>query len=189
MNKADVWTITSAGNRFFPFRPNVAAIDIDDIALSLSGIYRFGGRSQISVAQHCVMCCDYASHKGFPARVNLALLLHDAHEAYLGDISRPVRSAFPEIATHDKSLMLKVLRWADIHADRELLDVIETIDDLMLNNEMAAFFPANAAWHIKPVVTPTHFRLIGWGREETRLAYLSKFTQWKAEYKHELSGL
>jgi len=66
--------------------PNPHDIAIEDIAYHLSRINRFTGATGYSVAQHSVLVSRLC-------RKALAGLLHDAHEAYLGDWSRPVQSA------------------------------------------------------------------------------------------------
>lgn len=91
-----------------PFNLSLDDIRIEDIAHSLSNQCRFTGYTKAfySVAQHCVLCCslptdDLLVKLGAPSddlkRVRLALLLHDAAEAYICDISRPVRK---QIAKH-----------------------------------------------------------------------------------------
>lgn len=69
---------------------------IDDIALGLSRIRRFGGQTSryYSVAEHCVRVADHLGEIGQPAGVQLAGLLHDAVEYLTGDIPAPVKDAW-----------------------------------------------------------------------------------------------
>ncbi len=72
--------------------PQATTISIRDIAHHLCAINRFNGASELpySVAQHSVLVADLLLAKRQPAHVCMAGLLHDAHEAYLGDIATPV---------------------------------------------------------------------------------------------------
>ena len=78
-----------SGILFDVFKPNEEDIRIDDIAHSLSNICRYGGHSPkfYSVAQHCVIC----SYKEGSIKEKIEFLLHDASEAYLADMPRPVK--------------------------------------------------------------------------------------------------
>jgi hypothetical protein len=71
------------------------SITVRDIATHLSRINRFNGATTFpySVAQHSVLVVRIVEHmKGSPIEAFIALL-HDAHEAYMGDITRPVYRA------------------------------------------------------------------------------------------------
>lgn len=77
-------------------------IRLVDIAHSLSNLCRFTGhcRSFYSVAQHCLHVVDFLCKKGVSSRNTLLWgLLHDASEAYLADVSRPVKQS-PEFAEY-----------------------------------------------------------------------------------------
>src|SRR5690242_6150646 len=67
-------------------------IIIADVAHHLAGICRFTGgtSSPYSVAQHCVHVCEELERAGFNAAYQLAALLHDASEAYVGDMAGPL---------------------------------------------------------------------------------------------------
>lgn len=72
------------GDRFTP--------DIESIANALSHINRFNGHvGQYSVAQHCVLVAMQ-----LPVDRRLSGLLHDAPEAYIGDVTSPLKSLLPE---------------------------------------------------------------------------------------------
>lgn len=90
------WIQTFSGKKFFPLEPKIEDICIEDIAHSLANQCRFVGHCKefYSVAQHSVLMADIY----FPFDPSLAIyaLLHDASEAYLSDIPRPLKhlSAF-----------------------------------------------------------------------------------------------
>lgn len=96
---------TYLGITIDPWRPRIDQIQIVDIAHALSGICRWGGHCQTfySVAQHSLIVSSL-----LPQRLALWGLLHDAAEAYLADIPRPVKTRMPEF----------------VHAERRLLRVI-----------------------------------------------------------------
>lgn len=78
---------------FSPVEPEIEKIEIRDIAHALSMLVRANGHFPkfYSVGQHCIHCCEEAYARGYDRRVQLACLLHDASEAYLADITRPVK--------------------------------------------------------------------------------------------------
>lgn len=82
------WMITYTGGAFWPLDPRPEEIRFEDIAAALSKLCRFGGHSVrfYSVAEHLVHCASKAP-KGF----ELPALLHDASEAYLSDVIRPIK--------------------------------------------------------------------------------------------------
>lgn len=82
------WIQTHTGRMFHVTDPLPSEFNIEDIATALSNICRFGGhvRRFYSVAQHCV---EVASE--CPKEFRLEGLLHDAAEAYIGDMVRPLK--------------------------------------------------------------------------------------------------
>jgi hypothetical protein len=82
------WMQTYTGKQFWPMDPRASEIDPDDIAHALSLLCRYGGHCSefYSVAEHCVLM----SHAVSPENA-LTALLHDASEAYLVDVPRPIK--------------------------------------------------------------------------------------------------
>lgn len=82
------WIQTYTGKAFDLENPRVEDICIEDIAHALSNLCRYTGHCKqfYSVAQHSVLCSLEA-----PDELKLAALMHDAAEAYVGDVSSPLK--------------------------------------------------------------------------------------------------
>lgn len=99
------WIQTLTGRQFFPADPHPGDLDIRDIAGSLARQCRFAGHCLrfYSVAEHCVLM---ARHIGASApSLFLTALLHDASEAYLVDIPRPIKPQLRDYAALENRLM------------------------------------------------------------------------------------
>jgi hypothetical protein len=86
---------TATGIRFYLLDPKPEEISIEDIALSISKLCRYTGHTRrfYSVAQHCLQVSTLV-----PGELALEGLLHDATEAYIGDISKPLKDALELVA-------------------------------------------------------------------------------------------
>ena len=92
MNASRGPAIGMAGGAWFhPLDPRPAEVKIEDIAHALANICRFGGRTSrfYSVAQHSMWVARHASTR----QAALYGLLHDAAEAYIGDVISPLKQA------------------------------------------------------------------------------------------------
>lgn len=96
------WFVTFSGKRFFPLDPRVEDIDIKDIAHALALQTRWMGHCKnfYSIAAHSLACARIAeTDDGYDPRVEGSrgsikmkwALMHDAAEAYTGDIVRPIK--------------------------------------------------------------------------------------------------
>lgn len=89
--------------RAFPL-PGFTHADIDldgDVPETLARICRYGGSvpgNAYSVAQHCVIGADAALEETGDPRLAAYVLLHDAHEAVIGDITTPVAKWLQSLA-------------------------------------------------------------------------------------------
>jgi hypothetical protein len=94
------WIQTQTGKAFDLAAPTPAMVDPLDIAVRLARANRFSGSTlRISVAQHSVMAAAAAWHQGFERERRARLLaLHDAAEAYIGDVFGPVRKLLTDMA-------------------------------------------------------------------------------------------
>lgn len=110
------WLRTATGRDFFFADP--FAIGLLDIAASLAKINRFNGhtRAPYSVAQHSVWVARRLQEAGHSPHTQLAGLLHDAPEAYLGDMATPVQA---HIFGPDRGRNILPSAWESAHGDLE----------------------------------------------------------------------
>lgn len=136
-------------NLMRPDRLHPEDIRIEDIAHNLARINRFCGALQYSVAEHSVLASDMVwrlyskDDKEKLSALRLQALLHDAHEAYLGDIVTPVMDWLGDEA-RERMNMLKA------HVDYQIAEAlnflqdpssdIKAIDKQLLDFELAFFF-------------------------------------------------
>lgn len=90
------WIRTAGGGRFWPLDPRPEEVDIREVAHALANLCRFTGHTRdfYSVGQHSVLVAMLCPPEARPWG-----LLHDASEAYIADVSRPVKHA-PEMAPY-----------------------------------------------------------------------------------------
>lgn len=131
MNK--IRTVT---RQYFDFlNPGLHDYQVLDIATALSNICRYTGHLQehYSVAQHSV----HVSHL-VPPRMALAGLMHDAAEAYLGDVSSPLKALLPDYKVIEKRVEECIASHFKIPHLCPLAAPIKVADRTMLEAEMAA---------------------------------------------------
>ncbi len=98
---------TYSGIHFYPTKPVMEDIKIEDIAHALSLLCRGNGHVThfFSVGQHCINCCIEAKERGYSDRLILACLLHDASEAYMSDVTRPLKVDMPYYIRQEEYLL------------------------------------------------------------------------------------
>ncbi len=134
---------TYMGVEFYPLDPRKEEVKIEDIAHALSMMCRGNGHVKFffTVGQHSVNCAKEAAARGYSIRVQLACLLHDASEAYMSDVTRPVKAALSEYLVMEEKLQTFIYEsfgLADISKEEQ--DQIDSVDDTMLAEEMKALF-------------------------------------------------
>lgn len=139
-NRNGNWMETFTGIKFYPLDAKPEEIKIEDIAHALSNLCRFGGHCKrfYSVAQHSVLVCSLANE------YKLEALLHDATEAYLIDLPRPIKQSIPEYQEIEKRL-------SHVIAERFKLAYpypakIHEYDDIALEIEHQALLSNKVMW-------------------------------------------
>ena len=168
--------MTYTKKMFDPLHPNAELIDIEDIAHALSMLCRANGhfRSFYSVAQHSINCMKEAKARGCSERIQLACLLHDASEAYLSDVTRPVKAELPRYKEIETPLQEMIWnKWLSIPLTAEEIRLVFEIDDTMLLNEFMALMDTALAAETPVLLSNAQFVFNGF--KETKEEYLSKF--------------
>lgn len=104
-------------------------IDIEDIAHALHNINRFNGHTSkpYSVLSHSL--CAAAL---MPEGKKMEGLLHDAAEAYIGDIITPIKELFPAICTYEDLLLGTILNKYDKNKECRVEEGVYIKSPLML---------------------------------------------------------
>lgn len=168
--------MTCSHKMFDPLNPEVELIDIKDIAHSLSMLCRANGhfRSFYSVGMHCVNCAQEAIARGYSRKVQLACLLHDGSEAYLSDVTRPVKEEIPryrEIEDPLQAVIWKKFLGEGLTGEEERL--VFGIDDDILENEFPALMGAKLKETVPTLQSTPQFQFEGF--QKTEEEFLSLF--------------
>lgn len=138
------WIQTFTGKQFFPLDPRTDDICIEDIAHALSNLCRYGGHTECfySVAQHCVLVS-----RAVPFEHALRGLLHDASEAYLIDVPRPIKHAVGMEEYRLAEKRLEAVIYERFGLDPVDSPCVKTADNQLLRTEQRDLMkPAPAAW-------------------------------------------
>lgn len=106
---------TYTGGQFDLFEPDPDEVRRQDIAAGLAHTCRFGGHCKnfYSVAHHSIHVSRELSDE--TPRIRLIGLLHDAGEAYLGDIPRPLKAKFDLFDQIEEQILDAVWSASEIH--------------------------------------------------------------------------
>lgn len=118
--------------------------EIDDIAGGLSRICRFGGQCPqfYSVAEHSIVCAEIALRDGLPREAVEAALMHDASEAFVGDVVKPLKIMMPEYDRIEARILKVIGERYDIDFERWRSQV-KQIDRDVLIAERNLLWPAD----------------------------------------------
>lgn len=131
---------TYSGLQFNPIEIEERDILIEDIGHALSLLCRGGGHLKYfySVGQHSINCAKEAEARGWTKRVILACLLHDASEAYISDIIRPVKKYLTNYLEIEEGIMNVIFEKFELgDLSEEEKRQVKEIDDQMLESELS----------------------------------------------------
>lgn len=168
------WTITYTGRRVDPKSLRPSDLSIRDIAHSLSQLCRFGGHCPpfYSVAEHSIH-----TSRLLPSELALAGLLHDAAEAYLGDMVRPVKAwgcseEYRQAEAHILNAIGQIFSITQF--DHPL---VRRTDEVMLATEADLLFPSEdtSEWGLNALPTPKIMHLPHWDGFQAETRFMARF--------------
>jgi hypothetical protein len=165
------WIQTFTGRKFSPFEPRMEDIDIRDIAHALSLQARFNGHtlSFYSVAEHSVRVS-----LSLVSEVALWGLLHDAAEAYVGDLPRPLKRNIPEFEAIEIKLLEKII--SRFGLSWPMPPEVAHADDILLVTECRDLMSAPPEpWNIP--AEPLAGKIVPLGCEAAEEQFLTRFKQ------------
>jgi len=174
------WCQTFSGRQFWPLDPRPEDICILDIAYALSKTCRFNGhcRKFYSVAEH-----SYIVSFHVPDEFALWGLLHDASEAYVGDVPRPMKQleAFKCIKLIEAKIMKVIIEFFDLHPGTEPKEV-KMIDQALLADEKVQIMAQEPAeWYLPQQALGVDLQC--WNPEEAVEKFLDRFfTLYRKKY-------
>jgi 5'-deoxynucleotidase YfbR-like HD superfamily hydrolase len=165
---------TYLGNRFFLTRPHIDDVAIEDIAHGLAYQCRFNGQTSAfySVAQHSLMVMGLV-----PESEYLPALLHDAAEAYLGDMVKPLKNLFPEFSSIEARVMEIIGHRFGVDLTR-LHPAIKEADLVALATEKRDLMPhSTEPWTYISGIEPLAEKIVPMGPAEAKSAFLAAFSR------------
>jgi len=178
---------TYTGRLFYPLNPDPDDVDLQDIAHALSMKCRYTGhtRNFYSVAEHSVLMAEWFEEQDCPWRA-LYALLHDATEAYLPDVPRPVKLKWgwwPEIESKVNKAIMSHFRCPHLTRDRAVVADVKRADTRILLTEAVALMRSRSEsfgdW--KKDYTPLPVATFCWTPVRARDAFLRAYDRLKSD--------
>lgn len=208
MGTTALWFQSFTGRRIVIDEPDPEVIDVIDIAHALSMTCRYGGHCKnfYSVAEHSELVTDIGKRDAPGSHTDpvgqLFLLLHDAAEAYLGDVITPVKRAIRREITETSADGVRIAnrpriiapyddlekRWSRAiqvrfglpMPSKAILDLIDRSDELALCHEILQLFSdLRPEWWAKERREKPRFEtVIGlrcWSPAQAEMSFLRRF--------------
>lgn len=166
-----LYVSTYLGNRFYPLEPRIVDVAIEDIAHGLAYQCRFNGQTSAfySVAQHSLIVASLV-----PDELKFAALLHDAAEAYLGDMVKPLKVLLPSFSEIEDSVTRIIGECFGVNLSHN--PAIKRADLISLATEKRDLMPYSAEpWTYLEGVEPCKEIIRPMPPEEAKQAFLRRF--------------
>lgn len=165
------WMQTASGRMFWPLDPRPEEVAIEDIAHSLAMSGRFAGHARrfYSIAEHSVYVSYFV-----PKEDALHALLHDASEAYVVDVPRPLKP----FLTGYKEIEENVWKAIAVHfgISPEMPASIKLADNRVLLAEQRQLMgPPPAPWLVPGEPAPITIK--GWDPDYARFKFHQRFVE------------
>ena len=163
--------LLQSGSFYSYEKPESNDFTIEDVALSLSHICRYGGQVKkfYSVAQHAV----HVSYAVQDKRYQLDALCHDNVEAFMCDIPTPLKRMLPDYKAlegiHEAEMFGRLGLTYPMHAS------VHQADAAVLAAEVRDLKPTNKHWDFLKEVVPYEGHITPWTSEKARRMFLLRY--------------
>lgn len=171
--------LTASGNYFNFLMPAKNAVLVTDIAHALARVCRFNGHTRefYSVAQHSVLVSEIVAPE-----FALVGLFHDATEAYIGDVTRPLKNLLPDYRAIEARLQADIFKKLGLpeHIPAE----VKTADLILLATEQRDLMPEhNDEWAILKGIDLLPDSIVPWSSEEAEEYFLDRYRELVGDHK------
>jgi hypothetical protein len=153
-------------------------INIQDISGALSKLCRYNGQTLgfYSVAEHSVILCRYAQARGMRSELQKALLLHDASEAYVGDVVYHLKGELPFFKQIEEKILRTVFARFEVEYDHNMIE-LQPFDRAVCIDEMYQLMP-----YVDPALfsfghQPLHIDVMCWAPERAQLEFMNEYNR------------
>lgn len=150
--------------------PESSDFTIEDIAAGLSKTCRYAGQCNAfySVAEHSLLVCDVLPQHAFAA------LMHDAAEAFIGDVTRPLKQLLPEFKRIEARVEDAIFERFGVPAPMPK-EVKHADLRVLAAEQMQLMPPETSRWVFSDHVEPAPVRIRGLDPDAAREAFLDRF--------------
>ncbi len=162
----------SSGAWFDFLDPESSNFRIEDVAAGLSKLCRYAGQCDAfySVAEHSLLVSDILPQHAFAA------LMHDAAEAFLGDITRPLKQLLPEFKRIEARVERVIFERFGVPTPMPK-EVKQADLRVLAAEQMQLMPPETSSWVFSDRVEPAPIRVRRLDPEAAREAFLRRFEE------------
>ncbi len=164
-------SILSNSGKYFNFlHPEEYDYTIEEIAHALSHINRYTGHTRVpyNVADHALRCSYIV-----PEEFALDALCHDNSEAFLGDVSSPLKQLLPDYKVIEHKVEVALAKHFGLQYPHP--PCVKIADYTMLVTEKRDLLPYSEPWDAFNKYEPLKERIWPLKNREAREAFLARF--------------
>jgi len=166
VNSQDQTFIQTYTGRFYYNPIRIDHICGLDIAHALAHLCRFNGqcRTFYSVAQHCCLVADYLHSQTSDLDVVRWGLLHDAAEAYIGDMPSPLKAFVPQFQSMENNILDAIAKRFSL--PQPMPEEVKEVDKRIVVDEASVLFSPKPVWTTYAQSLGVH--IVPWGVEASK---------------------
>ena len=163
-----------SGAYFDLLHPQPDQFTLADIAGALSKICRFGGQVDrfYSIAEHSYWCAWQAKQDGLSEDIQRACLMHDAAEAFIGDVVKPLKIMLPEYAKIEARIEAVIAGKYGLDFTHKAVKQIDR--ELLIAERRALFTRDGVKWSGEGDVRSLKVPISGWLHRQSETVFLGR---------------